>query len=193
MDYPIYVDEKEAGRLSVETQGLYTRFFARFTDPGRLIRLCVYGEGKEAVLGVAAPENGELVLERRFSRFALRDFPLEIEYAAPQGEPLRPQMPEEPPVPAVPEEAPTEAEAAPKAEAVREAAPEAESAPEKDAAEEPELIWYRRSDGSLTTTWQDHRYVAVPLDFCSGERERMLETRVIEGREYGIFEGETVD
>lgn len=181
LDYPIYIHHEHAGTLTVEPQGIYTRFSARLSDTGELIRLWVYGEGRSALLGVAMPENGELVLERRFSRTALRDFPAVIDYAALEGEePAKPQAEpiEEPKAETAPEE--------PKAEPVAEPA-------EEPKAEEPELIWYSRADGCLTTLWQGHSYVAVPLEFCGEEREGMLEQRMIEGREYAVFEGQRVD
>ena len=161
LDYPIYIHHENAGTLTVEPQGLYTRFSAHLSDTGELIRLYVYGEGKSALLGVAMPENGELVLERKFSRTALRDFPAVIDYAAPEGEEPREPEPQKP--------------------------------VEETKTEEPELIWYSRADGCLTTLWQGHSYVAVPLEFCGEEREDMLEQRMIEGREYAIFEGQRVD
>jgi len=169
LDYPIYIHHKDAGTLRVEQQGLYTRFSARFPDPGELIRLCVFGEGRSALLGVAMPEGGELVLERSFSRAALRDFPTDIEYAAPAGETL-------------PEPEPESA-----------AEPTLNMEPHTEPTAEPELIWYSRADGSLTTLWQGHSYVAVPLELCSAERESMLEQRRIEGREYAVFEGRSVE
>ena len=206
MEYPIYIDGENAGTLHVEQQGLYTRFFARFADPGRLIRLCVYGGGKTAVLGVAMPENGELYFERKFSRVALGDFPENIEYAAAEGELLRePKASVEEEIPAAAEE-PESVSAAPEAvdkpkrvspEPEREKGREDVSAEPKAAQEpaekaEPELIWYSRADGSLTTLWEGHSFVAVPLEFCE-EREGMLEQRTIEGREYAVFEGQSID
>lgn len=165
MDYPVIIDGENAGILRAEQRGLYTHFSARFPDPGRLLRICVYGGGKSALLGVAMPENGELVLERSFSRRAMESFPAEIEYAAPEGE------------------EPKKSEPAPE--------PEPESREERN--EEPELIWYSRPDGCLTTLWQGHSFVAVPLELCAGEREGMVEQRTIEGREYAVFEGQSVD
>ena len=184
LDYPIYIHHENAGTLKVEPQGLYTRFFAHLPDSGELIRLYVYGEGKSALLGVAMPENGELILERKFSRTALRDFPSVIDYAAPEGEAL--EEPEPEPIP----------EPEPVSEPVPEPVPKPipEPMPEPEArSEEPELIWYSRADGCLTTLWQGHSYVAVPLELCGEEREGMLEQRMIEGREYAVFEGQRVD
>lgn len=174
MDCPIYIHQEKAGTLTVEQQGLYTRFSARLNDNGELIRLFVYGEGKSALLGVAMPENGELILERKFSRTAMRSFPAQIDYAAPEGEAIEEPKPK-------PE---------PKAEVKAAVQPEAKAEPE---SEEPELIWYSRADGCLTTLWQGRSFVAVPLELCGEEREKMLEQREIEGREYAVFEGRSVD
>ena len=190
MDYPIYIHHENAGTLTVEQQGIYTRFFTRLPDEGELIRLWVYGEGKPALLGVAMPENGELVLERKFSRTALREFPAVIEYAALEGEeriPPKAATEEEKEEEIVPEAEPT-AESVPK-----EPAEPTEKLQSEEQAEEPELIWYSRADGCLTTVWQGHSYVAVPLELCGEEQEGMLEQRNIEGREYAVFEGQRID
>lgn len=173
MDYPIYIRGELAGTLKTEQEGLYTRMSARCTDPGYLVRLSVFSREQEAVLGVMMPENGELTLTRRLSRRELCSFPAEIEYAAPQGERLSEQG----------EEAELEE---------REPEPqicEPEIAPES----KPELIWFSRSDGSLETEWEGGHYVAVPLELCGEERERMLEQRTIEGREYAVFSGRSID
>ena len=180
LDYPIYIHHENAGTLRVEQQGIYTRFSARLSDTGELIRLWVYGEGKSALLGVAMPENGQLILERKFSRTALRDFPAVIDYAAPEGEePTKPR--------AEPVEEPKKPEAVP-----LEPTPPV-SVEEPEPEQEPELIWYSRADGCLTTVWEGHSFVAVPLEFCGEEREGMLEQRTIEGREYAVFEGQRID
>ena len=59
--YPIMIDGEHAGTLTVARRGLLTEFTARCADPGRLLRLSVYGGGREGYLGVMAPEGGEYI------------------------------------------------------------------------------------------------------------------------------------
>ena len=93
MDIPIYIGGEEAGRLTLEKRGALTEFRAELADPGRVVRLYVFGE-REAYLGVPAPEEetGRLRLIRRLSPSELRRFPRVPEYAgecprAPEPEP----------------------------------------------------------------------------------------------------------
>ncbi len=87
-EYPIVIDGVQKGTLCIRKEGLMTVFEAVCSDPGRLIRLSVYGE-YEAYLGVMIPtETGMLRLEKQLSRNALRGFPETIRYAGPAGEPL---------------------------------------------------------------------------------------------------------
>ena len=84
-EYPIIIDSRTAGTLTVTPAGLTTEFLARCADPGRLIRLSVYGEGGEGYLGVMEPMGGALTLCRRLSRAAMALFPERIDYAAESG------------------------------------------------------------------------------------------------------------
>ena len=86
MDYPVYIDGKKAGRLTVCRQGLYTVYSARVEKREGLLRLSVYGQGREGRLGLMQPGDKCLYLERRLSNEAQRGFPRRIEYAAPSGE-----------------------------------------------------------------------------------------------------------
>ena len=87
-EYPIVIDGVQTGTLCIRKEGLMTVFEAVCSDPGRLIRLSVYGEC-EAYLGVMIPtETGKLRLEKQLSRNALRGFPETIRYAGPAGESL---------------------------------------------------------------------------------------------------------
>ena len=58
--YPVRIDGETAGELAVEREGLWTVFSLRCRDPGRLLRLSVYGGGREGYLGVPAPEAGAM-------------------------------------------------------------------------------------------------------------------------------------
>ena len=77
--YPIIIDGALAGKLTVERQGPRTAFDAVCAMQPGLLRISVYGGGREGYLGLLAPEGERLTLHRVFSRSQLRDFPREIE------------------------------------------------------------------------------------------------------------------
>ncbi len=81
MQIPIIHDGRRIGLLETRREGAYTRFEARCAFLSGVRRLCVFGGGKRAILGVMQPERGALVLRRRLSRAAMRAFPETIEYA----------------------------------------------------------------------------------------------------------------
>lgn len=56
--YPVLLDGKHKGTLRVTQEGLNTIFEIRCEHPGRVVRLSVYGGGREGYLGVPAPEGG---------------------------------------------------------------------------------------------------------------------------------------
>ncbi len=206
--YPIRFDGNEAGTLEVRPDGLFTEFRARCADPGRLIRLSVYGEGGEGYLGVMEPNGGELLLVRRISRAGMRDFPFVIRYAGETGRPEDP--PEEAETISIPESSPPEMEpeenpeaasrfgeaAAPareespdctreEAEAEREA-PGTPAAPESPE-EGTDLIWYQAGDGSLFTRVGERSYRAIPMAAWGLPMDHALEQRSIDGVQYAIF------
>lgn len=127
--YPLLIDGRESGELRVTRRGALTLFEAEAEDGGGILRLSVYGGGREGYLGVMSPSGeGRVALRRQLSRAALRDFPEHIEYAAPAGA-----------APAV-----TEPEPGPEPES----APEPEPGP--DEGPEGGLIWYSSPDGTLS-------------------------------------------
>ena len=81
MQIPIIHDGRRIGVLETRREGAYIRFEARCAFLPGVRRLCVFGGGKRAPLGVMQPEGGSLVLRRRFSRAAMREFPAAVEYA----------------------------------------------------------------------------------------------------------------
>ena len=84
--YPLLIDGRESGELRVTRRGALTLFEAEAEDGGGILRLSVYGGGREGYLGVMSPSGeGRVALRRQLSRAALRDFPEQIEYAAPAG------------------------------------------------------------------------------------------------------------
>jgi len=171
---------EKTGTLTVTEEGLMTVFDARCADPGTLVRLSVYGEGKEGYLGVMEPEGGALILRRRLSRSAMAGFPEKIAYAAESGLAAAPAA--EPAPPSPPETAPE-----PAGEIVPE--PERESAAPSEPEEAPveDILWYQAGDGSLFTTWNDRPYRAIPVSAWGLPMERALDKRVIDGVEYVIF------
>ena len=161
--YPIFLSEEQAGTLTIARRGLYTGFYARCTDPGILVRLSVYGGGKEGYLGVMEPENGALTLRRQLSRSAMVSFPASIEYAAEAG-----RRPSESAAPDLEPETPDE-----------------ESPPEQER--NTDLLWYPRGDGSLVTTWRGRQYRAFPMAAWGLPMEQAVERRTIDGVEYAVF------
>ena len=156
---PIRLRGETRGTLTVMEEGLATVFSARCEDPGRLVRLSVYGEGREGYLGVMEPENGALVLRRKLTRAAMAGFPEKIEYAAEAGSAAA---------------APPEKKEAP-------------SPSPRPRGRETEILWHRVGDGSLYTALGDKEYRAIPMASHGLPLNKMAERRVIEGVEYAVF------
>lgn len=160
--YPLLVEGRELGQLSVTRRGAMTLFEAETEDPGALLRLSVYGGGREGYLGVMSPAGeGRVALRRQLSRAALRGFPEQIEYAAPAGE-----------APAGPESAP-EPEGAP------------EPGPEPEGADG--LVWYSSPDGTLSAHDGRRLLVALPADDARVPAWAGDVVRLINGRKYVVF------
>jgi len=85
-EYPVVIDGNEAGKLRVYKQGNKTVFDAFCRDISGIIRLSVYGCGREGYLGVMQPGNGGMHLRKILSPAELRRFPIKIEYAGVQGQ-----------------------------------------------------------------------------------------------------------
>lgn len=97
MEYPVIIDGRRAGTLKVFRQGLYTVYRARADKYAGLLRLSVYGQGREGKLGLMQPCGEGLYLERRFSQAGQRDFPCKIEYAGPSGQKISRPCPKKEP------------------------------------------------------------------------------------------------
>ena len=82
MKYPLYIDGKPKGTLTVTQDKLHLAFYAECEYTPKLVRLSVFGKGKSAYLGVMEPKDNKLILCRRKSRSELKNFPTPIEYAA---------------------------------------------------------------------------------------------------------------
>lgn len=181
---PIRLDGAVKGTLTVTREGLITRFEGRCEDPGRLVRLSVYGGGKEGYLGVMSPERGALSLTRQISRAGMAAFPAVMEYAAEAGRALPEVKPEG--------EKPTESVPASVRRPGCTTIPRANGRrcprqPEPKREEEG-LLWYPTGDGGLYTVWQGRAYQAIPMAPYGLSRQQMVETRVIDGVEYAVYE-----
>lgn len=162
--YPIMLDGVLAGKLKVDVKGARTVFDAECKMQPGLVRISVYGGGREGYLGVLAPEGEALALHRTLSREQMRAFPAEIESVERAGR-------------SVESAADTETAAA---------EPAAETETEVPA-ETGALDWYASPDGALVCFDGEHSLIALPLgdpripEGVAGER------RTVEGGEYLIF------
>ena len=85
-NYPIILDGEAAGELTVTREGLFWSFEAKCEPQKEIIRLSVYGDGREGYLGIMEPFGDMLKLNRKFSRSSLREFPSKITHAGQNGE-----------------------------------------------------------------------------------------------------------
>lgn len=181
--YPVLLCGEKKGTLAVSREGLTTRFDAKCEDPGTLVRLSVYGGGREGYLGVMTPENGVLTLHRRLTRAALAAFPAEIEFAAEAGRksaaPERRPESERPPEKRAETAAPVQTTPA-QPVAMQNTAPK----PRERAGD---IVWRDAGDGSLYTVYKNQPYRAIPMAAWGLPTERMVEKRTIHGVEYAIF------
>ena len=181
--YPIMIDETLAGKLTVDRQGARTVFDAECRMLPGLIRLSVYGGGKEGYLGVLVPEDGKLRLRKALSRAQMRAFPEEIESAERAGIERA-----APPATVEPQPEP-EPESEPETEPEPELEPEPEAEPEEPAAPELSgLSWYSSPDGALVCFDGVRSLIALPLgDARIPEGIPPSEQRTVEGREYLVY------
>lgn len=161
--WPVMFGGREIGSLREHERGAMTVFEAEAADPGGVLRLSVYGGGREGYLGVMSPSGeGRVALRRSLSRAALRGFPERIEYAAPSGEAAPAPEPEKP-------------------------APEPVSKPEPEPEPEDGLIWYSSPDGTLSAHDGRRLLVALPADDARVPAWAGDVVRYINGRKYVVF------
>ena len=161
--WPVMFGGREIGSLRAHERGAMTVFEAEAADPGGVLRLSVYGGGREGSLGVMSPSGeGRVALRRSLSRAALRGFPERIEYAAPSGEAAPAPEPEKP-------------------------APEPVSEPEPEPEPEDGLIWYSSPDGTLSAHDGQRLLVALPADDARVPAWAGDVVRYINGRKYVVF------
>ena len=161
--WPVMFGGREIGSLRAHARGAMTVFEAEASDPGGVLRLSVYGGGREGYLGVMSPAgDGRVALRRSLSRAALRGFPERIEYAAPSGEAAPAPKPEKP-------------------------APEPVSEPEPEPEPEDGLISYSSPDGTLSAHDGRRLLVALPADDARVPAWAGDVVRYINGRKYVVF------
>ena len=165
--YPIIIHGEKCGELSVTKEGSYTRFHAKCPLRAEVIRLCIYGEGREGYLGVPLPGGDMLILDKRFSPSSMKLFPGKIEGCTLAGEsPVKTlaQMPQEVP------------------------AAQAEEVEEQEAAkEEKPTLWYATTDGALVSKDGEVEMVALPPEDERVPRDFPGQPREIEGKEYLVY------
>ena len=181
--YPVLLCGEKKGTLAVSREGLTTRFDAKCEDPGTLVRLSVYGGGREGYLGVMTPENGVLTLHRRLTRAALAAFPAEIEFAAEAGR--KSAAPERRPESERPPEKRAETTAPVQTTPAQPVAMQNTALKPRERA--GDIVWRDAGDGSLYTVYKNQPYRAIPMAAWGLPTERMVEKRTIHGVEYAIF------
>ena len=159
--YPIWIDGEVAGKLTVRAAGGRTVFSAVCRSLEGVVRISVYGGGREGYLGVLAPEGDALTLEKSFSRAALREFPAEIERVERAGMQTLPLPPER--------ETPPE--------------PEPEPLPEDTSG----LSWYASPDGALVAHDGARELIALPIGDERIPPSVPGRDRTIEGKDYVVY------
>ncbi len=194
MEHPIIIDGNAAGSLTVTEDGLFTVFEATLPGCGELLRLSVYGGGREGYLGVMQPWSGGLYLRRRLSRSELRRIPEVIEYAAPAGLCTTAEggRAAEGNTDGASAKAEAEAESVQLSDEPRadSAGGGAEAAAEHDApaaenSGEDGLLWFSRPDGTLTAFDWRGSIVAIPAELRRDAPGAVI--KKINGRIYMLF------
>jgi len=85
-NYPIILDGETAGEIHISRNGLFWSFEGRCDMHEEIVRLSVYGDGKEGYLGVMEPCGEVLLLKKKLSRGAMSDFPQTITHGGQKGE-----------------------------------------------------------------------------------------------------------
>ena len=149
MDYPLLINGKEAGRLRVSCEGLYTVFEAQCSENcDGLTRLWVHGKEGSAYLGIPEPAGSGMYLRKRLTRSELEAFPKSI-ICASNSEGLHNKEKDE---------------------------AQAETSPETDR--DSERVWFRGSGGSLISQCGDSLLIAIPENLRTekpGLRRREIE------------------
>ena len=196
MPIQVYINQTEAGTLTITRDGLYTVLEAEAPGCAGLVRLWEHGDGRSACLGVMQPWSGGLWLRRRLSRRELAAFPDPIAFVSDREDDLNNKhntvdITEE----HAPENENAEAPEPPEMDEPKEAEPQQESLHNRETgaracpwpAEPPEegLLWYSRGDGSLTAFDGVSSLLALPAELRTPGPSGA--ERVIEGKKYLVF------
>ena len=166
MEYPLIIGGQQRATLRQQQEGLYTVFEAELSGcGGELCRIWLHGGGEQGYLGLMQPWSGGLYLRKKLSRRDMLALPKNIEYASDSEEIGLHNLEKEKPAEQ------TEAPSCPWPTPVGE-----------DSAE---LLWLRRTDGSLVSHDGVSGLVALPAELRAPAPGAAL--RNIEGREYMIF------
>ena len=161
LSIPILYQNKPVGTLSAVQDGLYTVYSGTCDVPGlRRLRLSVYGEDREAYLGLMLPDRASrLTLRKRLTRAERERLPQPALFAAEEHA-------------AFPELAPS-----------REALPAA-SAP---APGQGDVLWHAGPDGTLYAVEGEQGWVAIPESRANVPPEARRLLREIDGARYLVF------
>ena len=160
---PILYENRPVGTLTAERDGLYTVYTAvcAVPDVSRL-RLSVYGEDREAYLGLMLPDGeGNLRLRKRLTRIERERLPTPPLFAAEEHA----VFPELSPGPDLPPEAP-------------------------DDTPEPvpdDVFWHAGPDGTLYAVTDTQGWVAIPEARADVPPEARRLLREIDGGKYLVF------
>lgn len=200
--YPVIIDGVECGSLEVRKEGAFTVFKAGCAMHPEVIRLSVYGGGKEGYLGVPVPRDGMLVLEKKFSPSAVREFPEHIELASLAGgvKVKHEEKKAEPPAAedeCMEEDGRKEDKEEEPCESVEEkpcqTKPDSCGVKEENCKEEAEPcdeegpFWYASPDGALVSFDGERELVALSPDDGRVPKNIPGQPRVIEGKEYLVY------
>lgn len=195
MTIPVYINQEPAGTLTVSRDGLYTVLEAEAAGRDGLVRLWAHGGGKSAYLGLMQPWNGGLWLRRRLSRRELAAFPDPIEFVSDRERDGEEEQSEQDtkdlhnkvnisdePATDIREEAAAEDE---NAESAQNTETDYASCPWPAPLPEDGLLWYSRSDGTLTAFDGISSLLALPAELRTPGAGTV--ERVIEGKKYLVF------
>lgn len=188
--YPLILDGQTAGEVCVFREGGWTVFEAKCAAMEGVVRISVYGGGREGYLGVLAPDGEGLSLRRRLSRSALADFPAQIEYAARAGLPCEAPPEPEPPEPEAPQPEPEEAQPAPPEPLEPEAPQPAPTDPPQTEQTPPgleDVYWYASPDGALVCFDGEHNLIALPVGDARIPDGPGGWPKTVEGRDYIVY------
>ena len=161
--YPVFIDGRAVGKLRIRRAGAMTEFSAETGMLPGIVRISVYGGGREGYLGVLAPEGDGMSLRKCLSPGAMRDFPTEIDAVERAGctELLRES----------------------------ESAPQTETPPPTLPAdtEDEELFWYSSPDGALVRFDGSRNLIALPLGDPRIPEDGGGRLRQVDGRQYLVF------